>query len=96
MRVSAAQLPDKGPLRTMVKTVKQLKRQWYLKAGLPDPGDTSFMDDDDDEDDFVSAAEAKEKAEAEKAEAGDEEKDGSEADSAEDGEAAEPRLVPQS
>ena len=85
------QLPDKGPLRTMVKTVKGLKRQWYRKQGLPDPGDTSFMDDDDDEDDFVSAAEkaAMEKKEAE-GEGGDAAEDGAKADSTDDdgGEAA--------
>ena len=44
-------LPQKGLLRTLVTTVKSAKRAWYIKQGLPDPGDTSFMDDDDDDDD---------------------------------------------
>ena len=44
-------LPQKGLLRTLVTTVKSAKKAWYVKQGLPDPSDTSFMDDDDDDDD---------------------------------------------
>ena len=49
-------LPEKGLLRTLVTTVKSAKRAWYIKQGLPDPSDTSFMDDDDDDDDDVAAS----------------------------------------
>lgn len=55
-------LPQKGLLRTLVTTVKSAKRAWYIKQGLPDPSDTSFMDDDDDEDDDMPTSSAKAEA----------------------------------
>jgi len=57
-------LPDKGLLRTLVKTVKDAKRAWYTKQGLPDPSDTSFIDDDDDDDDDDVPPPSDDKAEA--------------------------------
>ena len=79
-------LPQTGLLRTIVTTVKSAKRAWYIKQGLPDPNDTSFMDDDDDDDDDDVDSSAKASA-ADDDGAGDDD-DGDDGDDADEAAAA--------
>ena len=55
-------LPENGVLRAMVTTVKDAKRNWHKKMGIPYLEDTGFLDEDD-EDEPPSAAGASEGSE---------------------------------
>ena len=48
-------LPQHGLLRTLVNTVKDAKRAYNVKHGIPSIDDAQFFDDDDDDDDEVQA-----------------------------------------